>query len=62
MKGEDKIFLLQVIQAVRMGGEHIPKFFTDANIDRLVRIKDEVGAKGLDEELIKLRKVVYACD
>jgi hypothetical protein len=60
MKGEDKIFLLQVINAVRSGGNEMARFLVNKdNIDRVIRIKQEVGADALDRELIKLREVVY---
>jgi hypothetical protein len=60
MKGEDKIFLLQVINAVRSGGHEMARFLLDSgNIDRIIRIKREVGADELDRELIKLKEVVY---
>jgi hypothetical protein len=60
MKGEDKIFLLQVINAVRSGGNEMARFLLDSgNIDRIIRIKREVGADALDRELIKLKEVVY---
>lgn len=60
MKGEDKIFLLQVINAVRWGGDEMAKFLLDGgNVDRILRIRREVGEKALDQELIKLREVVY---
>ena len=60
MKGEDKIFLLQVINAVRSGGHEMGKFLaTKEYVDRLLSIRKEVGAEALDKELIKLREVVY---
>ena len=60
MKGEDKIFLLEVINAVRSGGNEMARFLLDSgNIDRIIRIKREVGADALDRELIKLKEVVY---
>jgi hypothetical protein len=60
MKGEDKIFLLQVINAVRSGGNEMARFLLDSgNIDRIIRIKREVGADELDRVLIKLKEVVY---
>lgn len=63
MKGEDKIFLLQVINAVRSGGHEMAKFLTDGDsVDRLVRIRNEVGEEALNKELIRLKEVVYAVD
>jgi ribosome-associated protein YbcJ (S4-like RNA binding protein) len=60
MKGEDKIFLLQVINAVRSGGDEMAKFLLDGgNVDRILRIRNEVGEEVLDQELIKLKGVVY---
>jgi hypothetical protein len=60
MKGEDKIFLLEVINAVRSGGNEMARFLLDSgNIDRIIRIKREVGADELDRVLIKLKEVVY---
>jgi len=60
MKGEDKIFLLQVINAVRSGGDEMARFLRDGGyVDRILRIRNEVGQDALDRELIKLRAVVY---
>jgi hypothetical protein len=60
MKGEDKIFLLQVINAVRSGGNEMAKFLTTKEyVDRILRIRTEVGADELDRVLIKLKEVVY---
>ena len=60
MKGEDKIFLLQVINAVRSGGDEMARFLRDGGyVDRILRIRNEVGQDALDMELIKLRAVVY---
>jgi len=60
MKGEDAIFLLSVINAVRSGGNEMAKFLVSKeNVDRLMRIRNEVGEKALDEKLIELKKVVY---
>ena len=60
MKGEDKIFLLQVINAVRSGGHEMAKFLLDSgNVDRILRIRSEWGEEALDQELIKLKEVVY---
>ena len=60
MKGEDKIFLLQVINAVRSGGHEMAKFLLDSgNVDRILRIRNEWGEEDLDRELIKLKEVVY---
>ena len=63
MKGEDRIFLLQVINAVRSGGHEMARFLVNKEfVDRLVRIRNEVGEDALDKELIKLKKVVYEID
>ena len=60
MKGEDTIFLLSVINAVRSGGNEMAKFLVNKdNVDRLLRIRNEVGEKALDEKLLELKKVVY---
>lgn len=60
MNGEDKIFLLQVIHAVRMGGDEMAKFLLNTdNIDRVLRIKKQLGKDGFDRELIKMREVIY---
>ena len=60
MKGEDKIFLLQVINAVRSGGHEMAKFLVNKeSVDRLVRIRKEVGEEAFDKELVKLKEVVY---
>lgn len=63
MKGEDKIFLLQVINAVRSGGHEMAKFLVNKEcVDRLVRIRNEVGEEALNKELIRLKEVVYEVD
>lgn len=60
MNGEDKIFLLQVINAVRSGGNEMARFLLDTNnIDRVLRIKKELGKDGFDRELIKMKEVIY---
>lgn len=60
MKGEDKVWLLQVINAVRAGGEEMRKFRTSKeSVERLLRIVDEVGIEDFNEELIRLKAVVY---
>lgn len=59
-KGEDIIFLLQVINAVRSGGNEMAKFLVNKdNVDRIVRIRKEWGEDALDKELIRLKEVVY---
>lgn len=61
-KGEDIIFLLQVINAVRSGGNEMARFLVNKeNIDRILRIRSEWGEKALDEKLLELREMVYAC-
>jgi hypothetical protein len=63
MKGEDVIYLLQVINAVRSGGNEMAKFLVNKDhVDRLLRIRNEIGAEALDRKLIELKEVVYACD
>ena len=63
MKGEDRIFLLQVINAVRSGGHEMAKFLVNKEcVDRLVRIRNEVGEEALNKELIRLKEVVYEVD
>ena len=60
MKGEDKIFLLQAINAVNSGGAEMHKFRNSKeNVDRLLRIVSEVGTEQFNEELKKLKEVVY---
>ena len=60
MKGEDKIWLLQAINAVNSGGAEMHKFRNSKeNVDRLLRIVEEVGTDAFNEELIRLKKVVY---
>jgi hypothetical protein len=63
MKGEDTIFLLSVINAIRSGGNEMAKFLVNKdNVDRLLRIRNEVGEKALDDKLIELKRVVYESD
>lgn len=60
MRGEDKIFLLTVINAVRSGGEEFNKFRTSKEyVDRIVSIVCEVGAEAFADELVRLKEVVY---
>jgi hypothetical protein len=60
MNGEDKIFLLQVINAIRSGGNEMAKFLLDkSKIERTVRIKQELGQDKFDEVLTQLKEVIY---
>ena len=61
-KGEDIIFLLQVINAVRSGGNEMARFLVNKeNVDRILRIRSEWGEEALNEKLLELREMVYAC-
>jgi hypothetical protein len=63
MTGEDRIFLLQLIHAVRVGGEVMAKFLLDKdNIDRTIRIKESLGKAKFDEVLEQMKEVIYATD
>jgi hypothetical protein len=60
MTGEDKIFLLQVINAVRAGGDEMAKFLLDrSHIERTVRIKEELGQQKFEQLLTQLKEVIY---
>lgn len=60
MKGEDKIFLLQAINAIRSGGEEMHRFRgSRENVERLVNIVAEVGKEEFNEVLTQLKEVIY---
>ena len=59
MKGEDKIFLMEVVLATIYGGNAMAKFLLDKEkIDRLLEIRNKLGRDEFDAELIKLKEVM----
>jgi hypothetical protein len=59
MKGEDKIFLMEVVLATIYGGNAMAKFLLDKEkIDRLLEIRNKLGRAEFDAELIKLKEVM----
>ena len=59
MKGEDKIFLMEVVLATIYGGNAMAKFLLDKEkIDRLLEIRNKLGREEFDAELIKLKEVM----
>ena len=59
-KGEDIIFLLQVINAVRSGGNEMAKFLLAKDkVDRILRIHKELGSKEFDKLLTQLKEVIH---
>jgi hypothetical protein len=59
MKGEDKIFLMEVVLATIYGGNAMAKFLLNKEkIDRLLEIRNKLGRSEFDAELIKLKEVM----
>ena len=59
MKGEDKIFLMEVVLATIYGGDAMAKFLLNKEkIDRLLEIRNKLGRSEFDAELIKLKEVM----
>jgi hypothetical protein len=59
MRGEDKIFLMEVVLATIYGGNAMAKFLLDKEkIDRLLEIRNKLGRDEFDAELIKLKEVM----
>ena len=60
MRGEDKIFLLEVINACRSGGNEMAKFLLSKDkVDRILRIHNQLGSKKFDEVLTQLKEVIH---
>jgi hypothetical protein len=59
MRGEDKIFLMEVVMATIYGGDAMAKFLLNKEkIDRILEIRNKLGRDGFDAELNKLKEVM----
>jgi len=59
MRGEDKIFLMELVLATIYGGNAMAKFLTNKEkVDRILEIRNKLGSDGFDAELIKLKEVM----
>ena len=60
LTGEDHIFLMQTAMATAYGGNAMAKFLLDrTNIDRILAIRDALGDKAFDAEIVKLRDIMF---
>lgn len=64
MRGEDKIFLMEVVIASLAGGEAFIRLMAnEQKVDRLLAIRNKLGREGFDAELTILRKeMTYATE
>lgn len=58
MRGEDRIFLMEVVMATIYGGNAMARFLLDKKIDRILEIRNKLGRDGFDAELNKLKEVM----
>ena len=59
MRGEDRIFLMEVVMATVYGGNAMAKFLLNKEkIDRLLEIRNKLGRDEFDAELSKLKEVM----
>ena len=59
MKGEDRIFLMEVVMATVYGGNAMAKFLLNKEkIDRILEIRNKLGRDEFDAELSKLKEVM----
>lgn len=59
MRGEDRIFLMEVVMATIYGGDAMAKFLLNKEkIDRILEIRNKLGRDEFDAELIKLKEVM----
>lgn len=59
MRGEDKIFLMEVVMATIYGGNAMARFLLNKEkIDRLLEIRNKLGRDEFDAELSKLKEVM----
>jgi hypothetical protein len=59
MRGEDRIFLMEVVMATIYGGNAMAKFLLNKEkIDRLLEIRNKLGRDEFDAELNKLKEVM----
>jgi hypothetical protein len=57
MRGEDKIFLMEMVLATLAGGEAFIRLMANTKkVDRILAIRNELGRDGFDAELINLKK------
>ena len=59
MKGEDRIFLMEVVMSTVYGGNAMAKFLLNKEkIDRILEIRNKLGRDEFDAELNKLKEVM----
>jgi hypothetical protein len=59
MRGEDRIFLMEVVMATIYGGNAMARFLLNKEkIDRILEIRNKLGRDEFDAELIKLKEVM----
>jgi hypothetical protein len=59
MRGEDRIFLMEIVLATLAGGEAFIRLMANTQkVDRILAIRNELGRDGFDAELIKLKEVM----
>jgi hypothetical protein len=59
MRGEDRIFLMEVVLSVVAGGNSMAQFLSNKRkIDRILEIRNKLGRDKFDAELIKLKEVM----
>jgi hypothetical protein len=59
MRGEDKIFLMEVVMATIYGGNAMARFLLNKEkIDRILEIRNKLGRDEFDAELNKLKEVM----
>ena len=60
LTGEDHIFLMRTAMATAYGGNAMAKFLVDrANIDRIIAIRDALGDKAFNAEIVKLKDIMF---
>jgi hypothetical protein len=59
MRGEDRIFLMEVVMATIYGGNAMARFLLNKEkIDRILEIRNKLGRDEFDAELNKLKEVM----
>jgi hypothetical protein len=59
MRGEDRIFLMEVVLSVVAGGNSMAQFLNNKEkIDRILEIRNKLGRDKFDAELSKLKEVM----
>ena len=57
MRGEDKIFLMEVVMATIYKGEPLARFVSNKQkVDRLLALRNELGQDSFDVEVTNLKK------